>query len=155
MTSLGPLFRRQYLRRSRHLNARIDDAPQGIVVTAKPGQWQTLVFDPSVDPVLGFTGDGILSAPHDRGVLEHIAFSVVDEAGPFIVYLDDIEQLCPLRNPDVDGDGDVDGDDVVAFVAVLLGSPMDPSHVARADMNGDDVANGDDTQPFVGAMLTP
>ena len=69
-------------------------APQGVLLTGQPGVWQTLVFDPVADPLLGFTGDGVLSTPTGRGTLEHLAFSSTGGAGPFTVYIDDIEQLC-------------------------------------------------------------
>ena len=54
---------------------------------------------------------------------------------------------------DINGDGVVNLADVEPFVAVMLGAPLDPSHVARADINADGVANGVDTQPFVSALL--
>ncbi len=53
---------------------------------------------------------------------------------------------------DIDGDGDVDFDDLDAFVAVLIGVPLDPAHVARADLNGDGTADGDDIKLFVEAL---
>ncbi len=75
-------------------DGQISSAPQGVLLTGQPGVWQTLVFDPLTDPVLGFTGDGILSTPTGKGTLEHLAFSSTGTAGPFTVYIDDIEQLC-------------------------------------------------------------
>lgn len=69
-------------------------APQGKLLTADPGVWQTLVFDPGSDPILGFTGDGVLSSPTNRGTLEHLAFSSTGGVGPFTVYIDEVEQLC-------------------------------------------------------------
>lgn len=85
----------------------VSGAPQGVLVTAQPGVWQTLVFDPQLDPILAMTGDGALASPTGRGTLEHIAFSVVDDAGPHTVYLDDIEQLCAPGDWDADGDLDL------------------------------------------------
>ncbi len=85
----------------------INGAPQGKLVTAQPGVWQTLIFDPLTDPLHTLTGDGALQAAFGFVVLEHLAFTVVDDAGPFTVYLDDIDQLCGLP---VFGDYDVDGD---------------------------------------------
>ena len=73
--------------------SQISGAPQGVLLTGQPGVWQTLVFDPVTDPVLGFTGDGNLSSPTGKGTVEHLAFSSAGTAGPFTVYIDDIEQL--------------------------------------------------------------
>lgn len=57
------------------------------------------------------------------------------------------------RPADVDGDGDVDLDDLGCFVNVLLGLDTDPGHLAAADFTGDDAADGLDIQMFVGAMI--
>lgn len=54
---------------------------------------------------------------------------------------------------DVDGDGDIDYDDLNALVAVLLGAPLHSGDVIRADLNGDNAANGLDIQRFVEALL--
>ena len=54
---------------------------------------------------------------------------------------------------DINGDGLVDVNDVPPFVAVLLGAPLDPAHVARADVNGDGATNGLDVREFI-AFLT-
>lgn len=69
-------------------------APQGTLITAMPGVWQTVVFDPVSDPIVGFTGDGVLTSPTNKGTLEHLGFASTGGAGPFTVYIDDIEQLC-------------------------------------------------------------
>jgi hypothetical protein len=58
-----------------------------------------------------------------------------------------------LPEGDIDADGDVDYDDLVAFVQVLLGTPIQPIHVTRADLNHDGSANGDDIPAFVDAIL--
>lgn len=54
---------------------------------------------------------------------------------------------------DIDADGDVDNDDVLAFVAVLLGTPQNPLHEPRSDINADGTANGRDVQPFAHAVI--
>lgn len=64
-------------------------------------------------------------------------------------------QMLPPAVPvfgDIDGDGDVDLDDRDALIAVLLDSPLDPAHVARADLNGDGATNGRDIQDFVNGL---
>lgn len=102
--------------------ADIDGAPQGVLVEGQPGVWQTLVFDPLVDPVHAFTGDGVLSTASGLGVFEHLAFAVVDGAGPFDLYIDDIDFLCP-RPPfgDVNHDGELTVEDLVGVDACLAG----------------------------------
>jgi len=102
----------------------INGAPQGRLITAQPGVWQTLVFDPQMDPLLAMTGNGVLTSPTGKGTLEHIAFSVVDTAGPMVVYLDDVEQLCTPG--DWDGDGDVDLTDFVNFPDCITGPNAGP-----------------------------
>jgi hypothetical protein len=117
-----------------------DGAPQGVLITAQPGGWQTLTFLRRPGEVQPFTGDGHLIAPFDKGVLEHLAFSAVNSAGPFTVYIDAIEQPCP-RQADLDGDGDVDMSDFGRFQACLTGtgSPQtDPAcQGARMDIDSD------------------
>jgi hypothetical protein len=54
---------------------------------------------------------------------------------------------------DVDGDGDVDTDDLNLFVQVLLGSDGNVDHQVASDMNGDCTADGRDIQGFVAAFL--
>ena len=54
---------------------------------------------------------------------------------------------------DVDADGNADFLDLDAMIAVLLGMPLDPAHVANADLNGDGSANGNDIQLMVDALL--
>jgi len=70
------------------------NTPQGKLLNASPGVWQTLVFDPRTDPITTFTGDGVLSTPTNKGTLEELAFSSTGGAGPFTVYVDDVEQFC-------------------------------------------------------------
>jgi hypothetical protein len=55
---------------------------------------------------------------------------------------------------DINDDGDVDFQDLDAFIAVLLGTPLHPDHVARSDLNGDGVADGLDVPDFITAMFT-
>jgi hypothetical protein len=106
------------------VGAASDDngAPQGVLVEPMPGVWQTFIFDPLTDPIHDMTGDGALYTPTNKGVLEHIAFSIVDSAGPITVYIDDVELLCgPPPFGDMDGDGDVDLGDHPLWVACMQG----------------------------------
>lgn len=89
----------------------INGAPQGVLVEPMPGVWQTFLFDPLTDPIHGMTGDGVLSSITNKGTLEHLAFAAVDTAGPFTVYIDEIDLRCDvptsafivLESRDVDG----------------------------------------------------
>ncbi|MFQ5423422.1 MAG: CRTAC1 family protein [Phycisphaerae bacterium] len=61
----------------------------------------------------------------------------------------------PERLGDMDGDGDVDANDLAVFVAVLLGTDPTPDRFFLSDMNGDGLADGLDIMPFIDAMLLP
>ncbi|MBK8268940.1 MAG: hypothetical protein IPK83_11805 [Planctomycetes bacterium] len=54
---------------------------------------------------------------------------------------------------DIDGDGDLDMNDVNQFAAVLLGQDVVPEHMLRADINQDGFLDARDAQPFVEAFL--
>ncbi len=73
----------------------VSGAPQGTLVSEEGGKWHTLVFDPRTDSVQAFTGDGVLSASNNKGVLEHLGLAVVDQAGPWSVQFDFFEQPEP------------------------------------------------------------
>jgi len=84
----------------------------------------------------------------------------VNEAEQVIYVGDEDNTMVHVFTPgllvgDIDGDGDKDMDDVIAFVAVLLDDPMDPKHVDRSDINADMLVNGLDTQFFVDAVTGP
>lgn len=66
-------------------------APAGKPITVKD-QWVQVIFDPLNDPITPFTGDGLLDAPYGKVVLEHLAFTPVDNSvvGPYTIYLDDL-----------------------------------------------------------------
>ncbi len=118
----------------------VSGAPQGVLVSAQPGVWQTLTFLPRRELIQPMTGDGILSAPNNKGVLEHLAFTQVGDAGPLTVYLDNIEQPC-LPQADFDMDGDVDQADFGHFQTCLSGpftAQTDPACLnARFDTDPD------------------
>jgi hypothetical protein len=81
----------------------------------------------------------------------NVEFLVTALWSPYGIALD----LHPAIEGDIDGDCAVDFDDLNALVAVLLGVPLDPAHVARADLNGDGNNDGKDIQLFVDAILAP
>ncbi len=66
---------------------------------------------------------------------------------------DDFFFVFDLLRGDIDGDGDVDDDDLNALVAVLLDTPFNSEHIARADQNGDGASNGRDIQPFIDTFV--
>jgi hypothetical protein len=113
-------------------------APRGVLVNAQPGAWQTLTFRPEPGRVWPMTGDGYLVAAGNKGVLEHLAFTATDSAGPFTVYLDEIDQPCPPA-ADFDGDGDVDQEDFGHLQACLTvtGTGQVDAACADASLDGD------------------
>jgi hypothetical protein len=69
--------------------------PVGKLITAKD-RWVEVVFNIPVEPVLPFAGstaNGVLDVP--RGTLENISFTPVEAGavGPYLIYLDDFEQV--------------------------------------------------------------
>jgi cytochrome c peroxidase len=54
---------------------------------------------------------------------------------------------------DIDGDGDLDADDIAAFVTVLLGLDTDPNRVAASNVNADAGADAGDVSPFTRLMV--
>ncbi len=119
--------------------AKVDGAPQGVLIEPMLGQWQTFTFDPRNDPIVAFTGDGVLSTPSGKGTLECLAFSIVDGVGPYTVYLDEIDFLCDLPG-DFDHDGDVDLSDFGYFQHCFSGpgNPFpDGCRSADFDLDGD------------------
>lgn len=66
-------------------------APAGKLITAK-NQWVNVVFDPVHDPILGFTGNGILQTTTGKVVLECLAITPADSSvvGPYTFYLDNL-----------------------------------------------------------------
>lgn len=63
------------------------------------GVWQTLTFDLAAEPIYNFTGgNGILSTPSGRGVLEHLALAPVNLTSNIqTVYLDNFAVVKPRR----------------------------------------------------------
>ncbi|MBN1490292.1 MAG: carboxypeptidase regulatory-like domain-containing protein, partial [Phycisphaerae bacterium] len=118
----------------------VSGAPQGVLVEPMPGVWQTLVFHPRIDPILGFTGSGTLSSPNGMGTLEELSITIVDTAGPFTLYIDDIDLLCDtMPFGDLDADGDSDLTDFNTFAACFNGPNRPPTYAScdRADFDAD------------------
>jgi uncharacterized lipoprotein YddW (UPF0748 family) len=107
-------------------SGEIGSAPQGVLVDPMPGVWQTFIFDPRNDPVVTLNGDGVLYTSSNKGVFEQLAFSAVDSAGPFTVYIDDIDFLCDSPG-DYDYDSDVDLTDFGHFQACFNGPNRPPA----------------------------
>lgn len=84
--------------------------PRGRLISANP-EWQTIVFNIPCEPILPFTGDGVLFSATDKGTLEELAFLINPDdpnpTGPFTVYIDNIEQL-DMAELDTDNDGSSD-----------------------------------------------
>jgi len=100
----------------------VSGAPQGVIVEPMPGVWQTFYFNPQTDPIHPMTGDGVIFSATGKGTLEQLAFSAVDSAGPFTLYLDDVQLLCaPPAFGDFDGDGDADLADFLILADCLQG----------------------------------
>lgn len=133
----------------------VDGAPQGVLVEAMPGVWQTVVFNPVSDPVVPFTGDGRVESPTGKGTFEELAFSIVDTVGPFTVYIDDVELLCPYPIPgDWDEDGDVDQSDFGHLQRCLSGDsvPQNNPECQGARLDADSDVDQLDFAVFQGCM---
>lgn len=133
-----------------------DGGPVGTLVSAEPGVWQTITFSPSLAPVQPMTGDGYLSAAYDKGVLEHLAFTVTDTVGPITVYLDGIEQPCPPK-ADFDGDGDVDQVDFGLLQGCMSGTsvPQNAPECQAAKLDTDGDVDRDDCNLFLMCLSSP
>jgi hypothetical protein len=128
----------------------VSGAPQGVLIEPMPGVWQTFVFDPRYDPITPLNGDGVLHTATNKGVFENLSLSAVDSAGPFTVYLDDIEQLCAIPG-DFNYDSHVGTSDFQQFESCLSGPliPHDGSRLCRqADLDGDGDVDQDDFGGF-------
>ncbi len=122
----------------------VSGSPQGVLVNASPGQWQTLTFEPQIDPVLAMTGDSVLTSATGMGTLEHIAIASTGDAGPHTLYIDSIEQICVPG--DYNGDNVADLADFEAYGDCMTGpdaGPVDPSCTAF-DLDEDDDVDAED-----------
>ncbi|MFN7141423.1 MAG: peptidoglycan DD-metalloendopeptidase family protein, partial [Limisphaerales bacterium] len=63
--------------------------------TVSTRRWVDLEFDLSNEPVSPFTGDGILSSPHGKGVLEHLVLVPNAGWGSYRVWLDNFTVSLP------------------------------------------------------------
>ncbi|MDM8007052.1 MAG: fibronectin type III domain-containing protein [Phycisphaerae bacterium] len=130
--------------------------PVGTLVTASPGVWQTITFAPYVGYIQPMTGDGNLSAAYDKGVIDHLAFTITDTVGPITVYLDNIEQPCPPK-VDFDVDGDVDQADFGFLQGCMSGISVSQSDSAcqPAKLDGDSDVDRDDCSLFLMCLSGP
>lgn len=66
-------------------------APFGKLITQKD-QWVQVIFDPVNDPIVGFTGNGVLETTTGKVVLECLAITPMDSnvVGPYTFYLDNL-----------------------------------------------------------------
>ncbi len=121
--------------------------PIGKLITAKD-QWVEVVFNipvETVNPFAGATANGVLDVP--RGTLENLSFTPVEPGavGPYLIYLDDFEQVAVWS---VSGNvelRDFDGD--ITQVPVTVELRQDGNVVRTATVNLD--ADGNYTLPAV------
>lgn len=107
----------------------------------------------SIGPVVN-QGAGVYSVELTAGNAPGIdRFEVLVDFLPRPVILMPEPSLAYTPLGDIDGDGDIDSMDQVAFVALLLGTPLLPEHTGLADLNGDGAENGRDIPEFVAARL--
>ncbi len=62
-------------------------------------------------------------------------------------------QTCGNNPADIDGDDDVDEDDITAFVGVLIGTNTNVCPLLKSDVNGDTFTDGRDVPALVGILL--
>ncbi len=72
--------------------AVVSGSPIG-VPTSPINNWVTYEFDPTTDPILGFTGNGIIDVP--RGTIEHLAVTINSTSanrstGLYEIYIDNV-----------------------------------------------------------------
>jgi hypothetical protein len=65
--------------------------------TVSAGSWQTLEFNLRSEPVVAFTGDGVLA--NGKGTLEHLALVPAGGLGVYNIYLDDFEVVYAYAMP--------------------------------------------------------
>src|SRR5262249_88391 len=70
--------------------------------TVSAGSWQTLDFYFPPEPITAFTGDGILSSPTGKGVLECLALIPNGGLGTYNVYIDNVSVVTVTTNLVVD-----------------------------------------------------
>ncbi len=65
----------------------------------------------------------------------------------------DVEPPSPTGSGDIDGDGDVDGGDIILMSQILIGAITTPAMMAAADLSGDGVVNDDDAFLILGPAI--
>lgn len=104
-------------------------------------------------------GDSTERIPHDLdGNPRFVDYICIEDVGvpdcPDYADVADIGAY-EYRRGDLDGDHDVDSEDISIFVDVLNGTDTDPNHVANASMDCDDTQDGLDIQQFANTLVEP
>ncbi|MBN2563009.1 MAG: S8 family serine peptidase [Phycisphaerae bacterium] len=111
------------------------------------GTQATVVTDGSGSAEMTFVADGVGTGMIKAGITgtelppAFSIFQMVDDGNP------------PGSPGDLDGDGDLDDDDLRIFCMVLLGTDTNRGHVAAADMNRDGLVDGRDIGALVEAVM--
>lgn len=109
--------------------------------------WTTLTFDPAIDPILGFTGNGVIDVA--RGTLEHLALTMNStspnrSSGQYEIFIDNVWNLNADGGPDFllsDFESFAVGDEVLFQEPTFSGStagnmtPL-PSSSSVSDLEG-------------------
>jgi len=73
-------------------------APQGVLVPADD-QWHTVAFDMTGGPVIPFssTASGHFNTRNGKSPLEHLAIASTGQAGPYVLYVDNVRNIYTNR----------------------------------------------------------
>jgi|GEM_PF-2433536 len=154
------------------INLRAVDGGRGEIFVTSPSCGDSRYFAGAVVAIhaqsypgqffIGWTGDIVDSSPSieflvdsDLNIFANFCDSPTDSDGDLIGDNCDNCPLVPYDDGlvgDIDGNGLLNADDVIAFSAVLLAVPLDPIHMNRADVNCDGETNGRDIQLFLDAL---
>ncbi len=136
--NIGPNFGVEFLGATTPMVQGVT-APGGRLVTASPN-WQTITFLIPAEPVLPYSGsgNGVLHTPNGRGTLESLTISIdpngPNPAGPFTLYIDDIELIEP-GTLDCNSNGIPDAQDIQAGTSLDCNGNGVPDECEWADCN--------------------